>query len=678
MGHTLVIVHRAEQLDSLRAMAVDDADFVAVSPFSPPSATTERWTASDSFLTADIARAERAAVDWLKEIAHRPIDGGESLVETLGFEGVSLWWFLELPLYRFCLKAVARTIAWLRPALEAMAPARVVFLDDGSLFTGTAAAVCRATGVPFTPLSAEAPFGRLRSRATYSGIGFRAGERLLQPARSRVRRALAASPGRPSLAPAGPPAVGAETRRRVLVTSMAREEITVDPATGARRHADLMLGPLLDRLASDDRVTSTFLYKFPYRWRLLVPPDIRRGGGQVITWESLGNRSTRRTTRSTVRHYRARRQELWRAASFQDLWSYEGIPLWPVIAEPLRKLWSREMSLAIKHLALSDEALRVTSPDVLVVAGETSIDNKALVARARQRRLPVIGLQHGNITITDDFFVDYAAHPHDFGTPNKEELFPTTFCVADDDTAGVLRDVLHYPFPERLVSTGQSRLDPLVEPHKHFDRDAFLRAFRLDPSKKTVLVGSQTFRIAGNKQVFMRTILEQLGPDPGLQIVVKPHPLESSGWHRRFARAVGANVTVLPPNMSAKAALVASDVLLTFYSTIATEAMVLGRPVVVVNLTGRAAPSDYTLDGLAVEVSEAAELRPTVRRILDDEDLKSRLLTARERYLARHEGVLDGHATDRILSAVLLAAAEGVGPEGVAAGRPAALAGRAP
>ncbi len=283
------------------------------------------------------------------------------------------------------------------------------------------------------------------------------------------------------------------------------------------------------------------------------------------------------------------------------------------------------------------------------MAGEVSGDNKALVYHCRRQGIPVVAVQHGNIVLTSDYLVDFSASAQDLeSVPSKADLYPDQLCIAGEETRDILTSGIGYPFPNRLVITGQARLDPLFDPESYFDRLHFRNNFGIDRDKKVVLVGSQTFNIAGNRAVFMRAVLEALSTDPDIAIVIKPHPLENALWHKRFIRALKIRAVVLPANVSAKAALFASDVLITFYSTIATEAIVLGRPVVIVNLTGHPSPVAYAQHGVALEVCSKVEILPAVLRALYDDDVRTALQERGAEYL-RYESGEDGFATERIL-----------------------------
>ncbi len=229
----LVIAHRIDKLEQLIARAGPKATFVAAAPFAPPDNPHVNWTSSRDYVaSAAMTAVEWDAVRWLKELAHQPIAGHDTLVRALEMHGTSLWWFGEMVFYRFGLRPIVTSLTWLQAAFADLNPARVVFVNDGSVLAATIRAVSQKNETECIGISLR-PW---RARLAYERVGPRFGERALRPVRDRVRGLLSRAQHRASDPTAG-------TERRVLMASMAREEVLVSPVNGDRYHGDLMLGP---------------------------------------------------------------------------------------------------------------------------------------------------------------------------------------------------------------------------------------------------------------------------------------------------------------------------------------------------------------------------------------------------------------------------------------------------
>jgi hypothetical protein len=91
----------------------------------------------------------------------------------------------------------------------------------------------------------------------------------------------------------------------------------------------------------------------------------------------------------------------------------------------------------------------------------------------------------------------------------------------------------------------------------------------------------------------------------------------------------------------------AADALVTVESLSAVEALVLGRPVVILNLpTNLRSLVDA---GVAVGVARGADPASALRDVLFDAAVAERLQAARVRYLSDVAAGVDGQATARIL-----------------------------
>jgi len=648
MPDALILVHTTAH-QALLASAPAGARVIAVAPVVTPAHVD--WLTPNAYLNdTEYSEIEFRSVDWLKRLAHKRHEDGRSLVSSLQVGKVSLWWFIEAHFHRYYFKAISRHVVWLQRVLAAERPTALHLIDDGSVLAATACAVAQSMGIRVQAIS---PGGRDAVDAPQPSI-HRALRSSALHARDVARRVSNFGLSFRTAPPRG---------LKLLVSSMSREQVTSDPLTGRQQHEDLMLGTVLRSLTNDERISSVLLYKFPASSRVRVPAGISAHGRVVRTWEQYSTPTTVLRIQAIINAATDARVKLWRSMDFQASWTFDGVELWPVVMKPLEERWAWELRLAARYLVLAESVLDHERPDAVLMAGEASIDNKALVSAARLRGIPVIAVQHGNIPATDDYLSDFRFHADDFqGTPSKAFLFPDRLCISGQDTKQALVEQIRYPYPARLTVTGQPRLDPLFEPARYFNRERFMRAFGLDPARKLIVIGSQTFHMAGNRAAFCGAILRALRDATHLEIVIKPHPLEGAEWHRAFAATIGTRVTVLPQNTSMQEALHACDLLITFYSTIATEAMILGRPVMIVNLTGRPAPVPYAEQGAALGVYCEEDILPRLQQILGDEDLREHLRRGAATFVAREAFGHDGRATDRVLSVVRTLAGETVPP----------------
>ncbi|OGD76783.1 MAG: hypothetical protein A2Y64_04625 [Candidatus Coatesbacteria bacterium RBG_13_66_14] len=140
---------------------------------------------------------------------------------------------------------------------------------------------------------------------------------------------------------------------------------------------------------------------------------------------------------------------------------------------------------------------------------------------------------------------------------------------------------------------------------------------------------------------------------PRLRVLVKPHPRDNLGDLRLILSELGApRDALLPKKIDLYALLASSDVILTAFSTVGVEAIMLGRPVVVFK-TGDETPVLPYVDSEAVlRVKEAEQIAERIKRIIEGEVVHE-LARGREEYVARHECAADGDSAARVVRLIL-------------------------
>ena len=79
------------------------------------------------------------------------------------------------------------------------------------------------------------------------------------------------------------------------------------------------------------------------------------------------------------------------------------------------------------------------------------------------------------------------------------------------------------------------------------------------------------------------------------------------------------------------------------------EAVILNKPVIILNLSGDPDRVNYVHEGVALGVYDPANLPATVEKILDDSSI---LHEKREDYIKKYLYKVDGKATERVVSLI--------------------------
>ena len=95
--------------------------------------------------------------------------------------------------------------------------------------------------------------------------------------------------------------------------------------------------------------------------------------------------------------------------------------------------------------------------------------------------------------------------------------------------------------------------------------------------------------------------------------------------------------------------LKACELTITRHSTTAMEAVVLNKPVIILNLSGEPDPVEYVKEGVALGVYDEKDLEATIKKLLKD---KSELTKKREKYIEKYLYKVDGKATERVVNVI--------------------------
>jgi UDP-N-acetylglucosamine 2-epimerase len=209
----------------------------------------------------------------------------------------------------------------------------------------------------------------------------------------------------------------------------------------------------------------------------------------------------------------------------------------------------------------------------------------------------------------------------------------------------------HYA-PESLVLTGSPKFDALLQGTTRWDRAAARHRWGVPAGERLVVVASRfrairdTHQAIGSAFPAFVSAVESL---PGVHALVKPHPAEPAGAYAPSLRA-STRVRLVPPGTDLMELLHAADLLVTVESLSAMEALVLGRPVVVLNMPSHL--RELVESGVALGVAEGEDPRPVLEAVLFDAATAERVEQARGRYLSELALGVDGRATERILTLI--------------------------
>lgn len=587
-------------------------------------------------------RIDEAAMAWSKAWGKRPVLDGRSVRELLVWKGVSLWWFAELYLHHSTeAPRLVRLIERFGRILDAETPDEVeaVGLDgEEAVLLGR---TCTARRILFHGPSAV-PALPLRLRTLLVSLESR--WNTLKTFASALKAILAGQPARGQ----------DDGRKGVLFLSHAafwRERR--DPETDAVREYEHYFDRLIPEVAAEASLRPLVV---------AVGPQAafrRRGtGDRLREWLRLhpgsgpyvhANRYTSwRVLRETLRATRGIRgawRRLDRSPGVHEAFSHRSVGFADLVGDGLAGTLLLQLPWAVRSYEEMAEVLAGLRPSVVCLYAESSGWGRAALAACRAAGVRSVAIQHGIL------YPKYYSYRHtddeaDCPLPDRTALF-------GEAAKRILVELGHYP-KGSLVLTGSPKFDDLLAAARSWDRTALRRRFGLEEGDRLVVVASRYRGIRETHQsigsafpAFVRAVESM----DGVHCLVKPHPAERpDAYQARLREAGAAKVRVVSPGTDLMELLHAADALVTVESLSAVEALVLGRPVLILNMPTNL--REIVEAGAALGVAVGEDPLPALRALLFDAATRERLDAARERYLSHVARGVDGGATGRILALI--------------------------
>ena len=597
---------------------------------------------------------DTAAVRWTKDWGRRPLLDGCSFRDLYDWKGVSLWWFAELFLHHSTeATRFVRVIETVHRLLDAETPDEVeahgLADDEARLVERT----CLARGVLF-----HAGPVRRTPRRTATAVRRRA--------RWNGAKAWATAAKSALSGPAPAPGPGAPVALFLSHAAFWRERSSgTGGAPRAYEHYFDRLIPALGESATLRPFVVAVGPRAAFRRRGLGErlSDWLRLHGDGEGYVHVNRYFTRRVARET-RRGTALAERIWKELSgrpaVRETFSHRGVAFADLSEADLAATVLLQLPWAIRSYEEMAAVLEAVRPAVVCLYAESSGWGRAALAACRAARVPAVAVQHGIV------YANYYSYVHDLDEAACPR--PERTAVFGEEARRLLLEMGHYPAHE-LVLTGSPKLDQLQESARGWDRAATRAELGVTASETLVVVASRfrgirrTHQSIGSALPGLVRALEALGA----RTVIKPHPAEGAEDYARVLAETGVTrAQIVPPGADLLRLLHAADALVTVESLAAVEALVLERPVVVLN-----APTNLRAmveARVALGVPVGADPTDALRRALFDESTREQLRVARERYRPEIAFGADGGATARILDLVRSTAGVPVGGGAVAAG----------
>ena len=580
-----------------------------------------------------------AAIAWAKAWGKRGILDGKSFRDLYTWRGVSLWWFAEIYLFHStAAPRHVRTIDSMLRLLANEAPDEVEAVGLSDTERVLLQRACTAAGILFAG-SARPPLALAwRTRLVSWQSRWNDFKAFIATLKLRLRPPP----------PIDPPPGGA--RRILFISHAAFWRPGRNPETGAARIAEHYFDQIIPEVALHPDLEATVVAIGPHtahrrrgaRERL---EEWFRLSSDADTFIHVNRYSSWRVYQELRRATTLMRQawgELRRSAAVAEAFSHRGVNFSDLAEPDLAATMLLQLPWAVRSFEEMREAIDDLRPRAVCLYAESSGWGRAICAACRDAAVPSVAIQHGII------YPRYFSYLH--GEDEEDAPIPDRTAVFGEAAKRFLVEQGHYP-ANSLVVTGSPKFDALVSAAAALDPDVVRARLGVPPGARLLVVASryrgirETHQSIGSAFASLVSAVEALDDT---HLIVKPHPAERGDEYAAAIAAAGAKrCRVLAGDVDVAQLLHAADALVTVESLSATEALVLGRPVVILNMPTNLA--EMVENGVAVGVDAGDDPGPALASVLENAETKARLEEARRRYLSDLARGVDGRATARIV-----------------------------
>jgi hypothetical protein len=578
----------------------------------------------------------RKAIEWMQTVPEMKVDG-QSLLDIVRYDGTSLWWFIHTLVYSSAKQAILM-IERSERLLQEKTPDQVAVAGLG-VVGELVASVCQQKKVAFTLLDGRGP-SRIRSLTDEAKVI--AGRLLLGMKEFRRGREGRGAKKR----------VETQQPHVIFLSPSANWRSIWNYEKSLYERRDVFMGRVADEVQRMNFEVTCVDVDYSLGGHVgLLREKMRVEGVRWVPFEQYltGDVGTKVRSDPNYRQLSRAFSLLDQSKSFKSSLEYDSVGLWGF----MRGRFLRALSgLHALHYARVIEGARqmvhLEEPDAIVMSYETGAYARATIVAAWERGIPTLGIQHGFITPTSvEYMHAEAAH----GKNGNGCPVPTKTTVGGQYSAELLTRSGGY-LAESLAVTGYPKHDDLFELKRNeskLGKDRLLGELGLSSTSRAIMFASGGFHsqygwIPEYDREILSSLLGFCSSRTDVQLIVRLHPMEDGAMEKRMVEGREGRTAIVKGERNDL--LWASDLLVTANSVVALDALILGKPVFMLNMAEEEIPN---IDlGDAVVRYNLQNLGLLLAKAMDDPQTGKALQSKVASEIERHANTLDGQASQRV------------------------------
>lgn len=384
---------------------------------------------------------------------------------------------------------------------------------------------------------------------------------------------------------------------------------------------------LLEELSKLDKKIILLNTRRPAIWNLDSLKIILRNKCRIVNFQKYEN-EIRLNFKRDEKEFITNLKKLWnKNESFERLFSFESVSFWESIKESFTRVLNSRFRESIMRLLLFDLLFKKSHISLILEWAETAQEERELIHIVKKHKIKILFLQHAMAAMGDSYakfgiFLTHLSHPllsdvqAVWGEPAKDYA-------------------LLNKFNKNIEVTGSPRHDKFFKNSKILNGKQTILFAPTGPSGISCK-NSTTEKILKFYD-FIRETCNIVHTIPQKQLIVKPHP--ATGFSNDLVKLVHEidRKTVVTYTSDILNLIKNCELLITTNnSTIAIEAIILGKPVISLQSEDWALEEDIVKTGAVLSITNPQDIEDSIKKILNDQNFKNHLLENGKNFLNKH------------------------------------------
>jgi len=312
---------------------------------------------------------------------------------------------------------------------------------------------------------------------------------------------------------------------------------------------------------------------------------------------------------------------------------FRGKEVYPYVRHEFRFLFFSYSYFIIREILIFNRISEKIRPGAIIVMDDRSWPGKTALSVAKNNGIPSVIIQHGLHNDSAFYGPSLASKLTVFGNYTREILLK------------------HGITASQVEITGAPQWDPIFSITRN--TEDFCRKYHLDKNKKIVLLATDIIfeRTIGEK--VLRSVLSAVRENHDTQLLIRAHPVEPLGIYSEIAEKNGFPEIRIFKKQQDYESIVNSDLIITQFSSVALEGMLIGKPVITINLSNLPDRFPFASEGAAMGVYDEDSLPGAIKKVLHNPSARMLLESNMKKFVEKHAYKPDGNASGRVADVIL-------------------------